>query len=517
MAKKREPTAPKRPHAAIAAQRKSNPLLYVGSVVVLVLITVSFIGAPAIGRFAGIGSSVVFGYYDGVEISHQPGNYFHSQILEIAEQRRGVSGEQQNADTEFYTIIRQAFQRATFRVALLARANRSAVAVSHDRIDSELIRSGPYVIGGVFSEERYNDTPASQKRSNRNLIQDRLLERQYLRDLAELHASANDAAFFQEMGARERRFSVASFSFDQLPEARLIEFGLERTDLFRRIKLSRIRVGAGTGEAQEVLQRLRDGSASFEELARLYSLDDVATGGEVGWKYFYDLERDFEDAAPAEAVFALNAGETTEVLTSRFGEVIYRADAALVAPDFSEAEVQAAVQDYLSRYERGFVQDFYTGRAEQFRTLALADGFAAAAAALGVETVESDFFPINFQNLLLTQPVRAGDDDALRTAPYYEEFFIGTFGLEVGEVSAPIALDNGILVLQLQEERTVKEVTLRDLEIYHEYFVATTAQQDLQRSVFESDLMVDNFQEAIGRFANAQSTPVQGPPTQAVF
>ena len=518
MAKKHERTSPKRPHAAIAAQRKSNPLLYIGSVIVLVLITVSFIGAPAIGRFAGVGSSTVFGFYDGVEIVHKPGNYFHSQILQISDQRRGLNRADSDG-SELYTIIRQAFQRATFRVAVLDRAAGSDLTVSDNLIDSELIRTGPYVIGGVFSEDRYNATPASQKRTNRKLVAEQLVERQYFRDLAEVNTSSKAGAFFQAMGTTERSFMVAAFSFDQLPEARLIELGQERADLFRRIKLSRIRVRAGSGESADVLQRLRDGSASFEELARLYSLDDVATGGDVGWKYYYDLERDFEDATLAEAVFALSTGETTGVLSSRFGEVIYRADTEMIEPDFGDAEVWAAVQDYLSRYERGFVQDFHVAEAERFRQQALADGFAAAAAALGVETVESEFFPINFRNLLLTQPVRALDldSDLLRTAPYHEEFFARGFSLGPGEISGPIALDTGILVLQLREERTIDETTQRDLESFHEYFVATAVPQDLQRNVFESELLVDNFQEAIGRFTQAQSTPVQGPPTQAIF
>ena len=175
MAKTRNRTQSKRPHAAIAAQRSNHPLLYVGSLVVLVIITVTFIGTPAIGRFGGAGAGTVFGTYNGIAIEHRRGNYFDSQILQISQQRRS-SGFRQDTETEARAVVRQAFQRAAYRVAVLAETGTAPLAVSTERIDGELIRSGPYVIGGVFSEERYNATPASQRKVNRRLVEEQLLE-----------------------------------------------------------------------------------------------------------------------------------------------------------------------------------------------------------------------------------------------------------------------------------------------------------------------------------------------------
>ena len=515
MAKTRNRPSSARPHAAIAAQRSKNPLLYVGSLIVLVIITVTFIGTPAIGRFAAGGSGTVFGSYDGIDIEYRRGNYFDRQVLSISQQRRATAA--QDAASEARAVVREAFRRAAFRVAVLAETTGANLAVSEQRIDSELIRSGPYVIRGVFSEEQYNATPASQKKVNRRLIEEQLLERQYFTDLGGLKTSSQAGAFFRQMATTERRFAVASFRFSGLPEPELGKFGSDNAALFRRIKLSRILLGGGSGEAEDVLGRLRDQSATFEELARLFSVDDIATGGEVGWKYFYDLERDFETAEPVETIFALDAGEHTEVLTSRFGEVIYRADAAVVAPDFTDPEVLAAVQDYLGRYQRGVVEDYYADQAAQFQQLAQSDGFGPAAAALGVEVVESDFFPVNFQNLILVSTVRAGDSDALRAAPYYEEFFRRAFSLEAEQISEPIVLDNQILVLELLEERTADETVLEQVDNYYSYFVASALDQDMRAQVYDSDRLVDNFDEAYSRFLRALATPVQGPPTQAAF
>ena len=310
---------------------------------------------------------------------------------------------------------------------------------------------------------------------------------------------------------------MASFSFDDLPEEELRAFGAGNAAQFRRIKLSRILLRSGSGQAEDVLARLGDQSATFEELARLYSEDDIAAGGEVGWKYYYDLERDFETGEPAEAVFALAAGEHSDALASRFGDVIYRADTAAVEPDFADAEVLAAVQDYLSRYQRGVIDDYYTARAEQFQQQAQTDGFAAAAAALEVPVVESDFFPVNFQNLIAVRGVRAGDSGVLRTAPYYEDFFRTAFSLAPGQVSEPIVLDSQILVLELLEERSADAPALDRVANFHSYFVASALDQDLRTQVYDSDRLVDNFDQEYPRFLRALATPVQGPPTQAAF
>ena len=515
MAKTRSRPQSKRPHAAVAAQRSRHPLLYVGSLIVLVVITVTFIGTPAIGRLAG-GSTTIFGSYDGVPIEYRRGNYFDRQILSISQQRRSAGAGEDSA-AELRAVVQEAFRRTAFRAAVLAEAERARLAVSDDLVDGELIRSGPYMVRGEFSEEQYDATPATQRKLNRSLVTEQLLERQYLADLGALNTSSQAAEFFRAMAAAERRFTVASFSFDDLPEEELRAFGADNAAQFRRIKLSRILLRSGSGQAEDVLARLGDQSATFEELARLYSEDDIAAGGEVGWKYYYDLERDFETGEPAEAVFALAAGEHGDALASRFGDVIYRADTAAVEPDFADAEVLAAVQDYLSRYQRGVIDDYYAAQAEQFQQQAQADGFAAAAAALEVPVVESDFFPVNFQNLIAVRGVRAGDSGVLRTAPYYEDFFRTAFSLAPGQVSEPIVLDSQILVLELLEERSADAPALDRVANFHGYFVASALDQDLRTQVYDSDRLVDNFDQEYPRFLRALATPVQGPPTQAAF
>jgi hypothetical protein len=56
-----------------------NKMLYWGSVAVLVLIVIAFIGAPMVSRMVPARRMYVFGSYDGQEIAAVNGNYFYTQ------------------------------------------------------------------------------------------------------------------------------------------------------------------------------------------------------------------------------------------------------------------------------------------------------------------------------------------------------------------------------------------------------------------------------------------------------
>ena len=72
---------------------KQNPGIYIGSVVILVLVVVTFLGGDFLsgGGFRGNDGDLTFGYYDKAPISHVPGNFF-SENLENLEKIRRLAG-----------------------------------------------------------------------------------------------------------------------------------------------------------------------------------------------------------------------------------------------------------------------------------------------------------------------------------------------------------------------------------------------------------------------------------------
>ncbi|MCK4778113.1 MAG: SurA N-terminal domain-containing protein, partial [Actinomycetia bacterium] len=293
----------------IEKKRKGHPFLYAFSVVLLVVIVVTFIGGPLISRRGGRGS-ISFGSYKGKPIDYYPGNYFSRQKDIIAEQVR-QAGETDNLEVQVYQIWRKAFDQTLVHTAVLLEAGKSGLWASEDRIDKALIKSGPYTVNGKFSEERYQNTPGAERFATRKLFREQIIHEQYLGDVLEMqHLSKGEKQFFKEMADVQRKFSFIHYSFSDFPKEEIYSYGEENKELFKKIKLSRILIKSSQKEAEEIKKKLEERISSFEELARAHSKDMYAEkGGDMGWRFFYDLEIDFDSIDPVETIFQLKEGE----------------------------------------------------------------------------------------------------------------------------------------------------------------------------------------------------------------
>jgi parvulin-like peptidyl-prolyl isomerase len=477
-------------------RRETHPFLYAFSVVILIVIVVTFLGGPAISR-AGGGGRIIFGYYKDKPIEFFPGNFFSQRKDIIADQLR-QGGEQDDLEVQAYQVWRTAFDQTVLHTAILTETEQSGVWISEDKVDETLITSGPYMIDGTFSEERYNATSSTDKMTYRKLYREQLIHEQYLEDTFQAkRESAKEKQFLANMVAEQRRFSLVSFPFDDYPEEEIEAFAEQNQDRFRRIKLSRILIKSNEREAREVRNKLIDRTGSFDELARAHSKDIYAEkGGDMGWRYYYDLEADFEDSDPVQTIFQLQETEISPVLESRFGWVIYRCDTPALEPDFDLEETVQIVRDYVMRYEKGMVEDYVLSQAESFRERIEDVGFLGATLETDYSVGFTDYFPLNYQSYYFLSPVRSSLEQVnLSAAAFSEDFFIQAFSLAPGEVSSPILLDDQVIVLRLDDVREPPEREMELLEDYHTYYAQQSLEQDLQNVLLNPDYIQDDFDQ----------------------
>jgi peptidyl-prolyl cis-trans isomerase D len=484
----------------VEKKRERHPLIYGFSLLILVVIVVTFIGTPAVrSRFgAGGGGKIVFGYYRGHPIEYYPGNYLSERKDVLAEQIR-QSGQKEDIELQAYQVWRTAFDQTVAHTAMLLQAENSGAWVSGDAVDKALIASGPWTQNGVFNEDRYRATSNQEKYAYRKLFREQLLDEQFQRDLfLNQRFSHQEIDFFKSMVAEQRQFSFISLPFLGYPDAELKAYGEKNADKFRRIKLSQILIKSSESEALEIRKKLEDRTSSFEELARAHSKDAYAEkGGEVGWRYFYDLEGDFEDKKPLEGVMSLEEGAYSPVLKSRFGWVIYRCDSPALQPDFSLPETLQVVRDYAIRYEKGMIEDYFVKKADAFIARTKDVGFLGAALSQNLTTYETEFFPLNYQSFYFLAPVKAkGDKVNLSSASYNEDFFKKAFALAPGGVSAPVLLDDQVVVLRLDEVRKPPQSELDLMDRYYAYFAQQTLQADLQNALLKPEYIKDDFNQA---------------------
>jgi parvulin-like peptidyl-prolyl isomerase len=499
----------KRPETEVEKRRLTHPLLYAGSVILLVIIVVTFVGAPVISGRAGRGR-INFGAYRGEPIDFFPGNYLARQRELIAESVRQQEGEQQDLGSQIQRIWRNAFERTLLHTALLMAAEESGLWVSTDKVDEILINNGPYRVDGRFSEELYQNTNNAEKLSTRTYFREQLIEEQVIGDLLNSQlTSSQEVDFFKAMTAVQKRFSFVRFPFSAFSREESVRFGLENAELFQKIKLSRILIKSGAKEAEEIRAKLEDRSASFEELARAHSKDSATAGkgGELGWRYYYDLEKDFDSSEPLAVVFGLAEGEITPVLESRFGWVIYRVDSPAVNLDLGQAEdsrVEESVQvveDYIMQYEKGMVEDYFLERAEDFRTRAAETGFMLASLEQDLMPYQTDYFPVNYQGIFFMSPVRAVNPGIdISSASYNREFFLTAYSLAPDQISEAVILDDQIVVLKLEDQRQQPAAEADVMDRYYSYFAYQSQETDLEAVLLAPELIEDNFYATFSRY-----------------
>ncbi len=492
----------KKPENIVEKKKESHPFLYGFSVAVLILVVVTFIGLPVASKI-GRSGSLVFGKYDGREIAYVPGNYFAKQRENIARAIEREQNNNTNLEAQLYRVWRSAFNQTVLHTAILIETEKSGIWISEDRIDKAIIKYGPYTVNGKFSERIYNQTPNAEKYKTRKYFREYMLDQQYLTDFyGGERVSDKERDFFLKMASPQRSFSFISLQFSDYPEEEVTAFAEKNSDLFRKIKLSRILIKSSEKEAEKIWEKLTKEKGSFEELAKTYSKDSYATnGGDMGWRYNYQIKDDFENKGDIEKIFKLKESEISEVIKGKFGWMIFRCNSPVVQADVKDKDLLKEVKKYVLTYERGKVEDYFLKKAKDFVNYAKVHNFLDACGKYNYIPFLTEYFPINYQLLFSFKPVKAkGDRPSLTTANYNKTFFEKAFSLKKDDVSEPILLEDQILVLKLLKEDSIKDSDKELYTSYYNYFVQQAVKADVQSYLTNPDKLEDNFNEVYFKY-----------------
>jgi parvulin-like peptidyl-prolyl isomerase len=493
-------------------RRTQHPAIYGFSIVVLVVVVVTFVlagpGGPLSRGGAGGSGSVVFGSYNGHEITYYPGSYFAQQRDQIANQLKNNTSQDQSQMIQ--TVWYQAFLNTAEHVAILDQASTAGVSVSEDAVDKALLNYPGYLDeNGKFSETRYNAAASSDRATTRKLTRENLVSNAFVQDVANgVKQGTKESDFVKAMAKPERSFSFVSFPFSTFPTEEVRKFGEANKSRFVKVKVSRILVKSGASQADQIRKKILDKTSTFAELAKTYSKDQNAdSGGDMGWRYAYDLEADFESKDTATKVLSLKAGELSEVLKGTFGWMVYRCDAEAVAADFSSPAVQDDVRKYITTYEKGKIEDYFNGQAALLSRRAADAGLDAAAREMKLTVVSTQPFPVNLSNVFSFAPMKAVPDSATPVnAQYSEDFFTRAFSLGKDQVSAPVVLDDQVIVLKLKSEQELPDSTVNLLGSWLTYAANQSLQSDLNASLMTPEKLKDDFLTAFGQYIMPSSS-----------
>jgi hypothetical protein len=437
-------TKPEKPQTELQKRFKTNPFLFVGTVLVLIIVIIAFVLVPAIVPEAGgLGFDTTFGYYGKAPIQYTANNYFYRVREWYGSMYSGITG----LGFEQY-IWRQAFDMAAVRTAMIEEARLSGYTPPDVVVDKAVAQLPDLQENGRFSAVRYNALDSATKTRYWREVKEELSVARYGADVGGVLVSSKDKAFIADMADKERTFDIAAFSINNYPAEEVAVYIDGHQDLFKTVHLSQITVSSSEADARKILDQIKTGAAAFEDTARSQSADANADrGGDMGSKMVYELASEIPDESSRSAVLVLAPGTISEVVKVPAGWAFFRVEEAARDADSADTGTIDRVRTYLLGFERGIIEDYYLARADSFNAAVETVGFDNACADMGITKSTIGPLPINYGDADTFSTVGSFAVSALEGAATNENFWKTAFTTTVGTPSRPIVLGSNVVVL----------------------------------------------------------------------
>jgi hypothetical protein len=292
-----------------------------------------------------------------------------------------------------------------------------------------------------------------------------------------------------------------SIPFSEFPEEELISYAEENPEQFRSAELSVITTRGTREEAEEIRRQAVERESTFEDLAREHSTGALAEqGGDMGRIFAYELERDLTQPEDVEEVLSTAEDEFSPVIETPTGWAFYRVNSPTRDFDPEDQQTIEAVRSYLTTFQRGYIEDFVREQAASFAEAARQTSFEEAASQEELEVAETPFFPINYGDSPFFSQLNQEEGQRIAEASQTERFYLEGFSLRDGEVSEPIVLRQSVVVLRMDEERSVTEEDTEFLTDYYPYLIQQNQSRQVRLSFVQDELLEDNFAQTFGRY-----------------
>jgi len=500
MAVEKKPT--EKHQSELARRFKSNPLLFIGTFLVLIIVIVAFVLVPAIVPNAG-GRDIdlTFGYYDKIPINYVPGNYF-AEYQDMLSRYRQNSLNSENSSYMNYQIWREAFEATVIHTAILQEMKKAGYTAPEKIVDRNVARLPQFQENGRFSQTLYRRWDDNRRLALWRQIQEETAKEHFRSDVTGLLAPAAEGEFVGKMAAVQRSFDMAVFSVDAYPESEYETYIQEHPDLFRSIHLSIITVNSNEKEARQILNTIKNGETTFEDAARSYSKDGYADrGGDMGIKMIHELSMDIPDEAALEQIAALARDEYSDVIKIDSSWAFFHVNDSVQEADAFDPAVMEKVRSYVRNYERGRMENWATAQADSFIARVNEIGFEEALTAQGISKRSFGPIPLNYGSVDLFTGLSSQSVTELASAANNEFFWKAAFSTPVKSPSQPLVQGSNVLVLWVTEETEIDAEAIDSIvSIFNSYWLNNVTNEALQQHFMNSPKLEDNFLDIYFRY-----------------
>ena len=508
MAKKPEVQEKESAFSDIIKKFKQNPGIYIGSVVILILVTVTFIGGDFIsgGGLSGRGDDYIFGYYEKEPINYVPGNYFALNYENISRyyQSQGVDVNDFRISSQLW---RYAYEAAVAHTAIMQIMKKSNYSVPDNIVDREVAKLDMFQENGRFSRELYRQISESTRLSIWRQKREELGKMMYFSDYASLKKSKGEINFIAGLSMPSRSFDMVSFIIDDYPNEEYLAYAMENSNLFNSIHLSKITINSSEREAKRILQSIKDGTVTFEDAARNHSQDNYADmGGDMGNRFFNELDSEIPVPADRDLIFTLRRGEISDIIQTSGSWSFFRVENEVLRPDFEDDTVMERVRSHVRNFQRGRMEDWAISQANEFILEAQDFGFDSAADRRYLERSSFGPLPLNFGSVDLFTSLDSFSISGLSAQDISslarnENFWKTVFSAQLNAPSQPLVHGNNVFVFHLTDEIESDESSVETVKTtYESWWLNYISEQLLQQYFINSPNTDDQFWDAYFRY-----------------
>jgi hypothetical protein len=502
---------------------KQRPLVFIGTVLILLLVIVTFVfwgaGDWILPKTGDLGSEqLTFGYYDNIPIEYKPDSLF-AEAAEVY-QRYGLNREQA-ADEAFY--------RAAFRVAVLDAAKKANYTPPKAVVDKLVAKLPKYQDNGNFSYIKYREESELKHVETIKRVREEFIISRYRMDVAGVEESyydpyslyseqqlvksalkvpSKEADFVASMAKTQRNFEIASFAYSSYPDSEIAFYVENNQSLFKDTNLSQITIPSSEADAKKILASIQSGATNFEEAAKSQSKDMYApNGGAPGNRTSYELNSFIPNEADRDTVLNLAAGEISVPIKTLFNGgdawTIFRAETASTPADMSNGITVSKIRNYMMREERGIVEDYLIAKAGDFSKDSRVGGFDAAAAIKVGNVLKYDVsvakfgpMPINYGDSKIFSQVSSFGVAALNKASESENFWKIAFSTAINEPSVPFVINtanNAVVVINPVSEIANDTTAVENTKSSFTSFLNTNIEQSLKNAILTSKKFKNDF------------------------
>jgi len=491
----------------IGKKFKQSPGLYIGSVVILVLVIVAFVGGDLLsgGGFGSGGGEMLFGTYNKNQITLVQGNNFAQNYESVMREFQNYDNYDPSNTWASLQIWRIAFERTVRDIAVADIMSKSKYVVPERLIDRQIALMDRFQENGQFNAALYRATPESVILTLRRQVKEYLTNAKYYADFGALLNYENETNFIiDSMTLNLRSFDAVYFNIADYPESEVLSYARANQAMFDTISLSKITISSSEREARRILDSIRDGTTTFQDAARNFSQDQyAAAGGDMGSRQIYMLDFEIPAASDRQSVYGLRAGELSGVISTANGWVFYRGETARAPSDFNDETVLGRVRSYIQIYEKGRMEDWAINQADAFIADAAIQGFNEAAYQREMEVFSFGPLPVNYGNVSVFTSMRSFynpdfiSEDDMESLAINENFWKTAFSTPINSFSSPFVYSDYVFVLLPTEEMDAEASSIDSIKFtYTYYYQSYISDQMMQLYFINSDKMKDDFWDA---------------------